>query len=225
MYKIVFDHPDFLLVNKSPGVSVHKDLSDRGLLEVIKQDSQLPSLFLTHRLDKPTSGLLLLAKNERANSQLSQSFQNRTVEKFYLALSAERPTKKQGQIKGDMAKARRGAWKLTRTSENPAITRFFSYSVIGLGRLFLVRPYTGKTHQIRVALKSIGTPILGDHLYGGQLLNGEERCYLHAYALRFTLDGQRYEFICAPSEGQGFMQAEVQQLLVSIGPPWELKWH
>lgn len=225
MYTIVFDHSDFLLVNKLPGVSVHKDLNDMGLLEVIKQDCHIPSLFLTHRLDKPTSGLLLLAKNERANSQLSQCFQNRTVEKYYLALSAEKPTKKQGQIKGDMSKARRGAWKLLRSVDNPAITRFFSYPVSGLGRLFLVRPYTGKTHQIRVALKSIGAPIIGDQLYGGMSLNGEARCYLHAYALRFTFDDQPYEFICAPTAGKGFALAEVQQLLVSIGQPWQLKWH
>lgn len=225
LYRIVFDHPDFLVIDKSPGVSVHKDGAEQGLLDVIKHDFKLNELYLAHRLDKPTSGLLLLAKTTPANSELSQLFQHRKIEKYYIALAADKPSKKQGIVRGDMAKARRGAWKLLRSQTNPAITRFFSYSVEGLGRLFILRPYTGKTHQLRVALKSIGAPVLGDPLYSSSTEVIEaDRCYLHAFALRFAYQAKNYEFVSSPTDGQFFGQQQVQSVVSSLSAPWSLHW-
>ena len=81
-----------------------------------------------------------------------------------------------------MARSRRGTWKLTRDEDNFAVTRFSSQSLKPGLRLFVLQPFTGKTHQLRVAMKSIGSPILGDTLYGG---DEAEHLFLHAWRLVF----------------------------------------
>lgn len=227
-FRVVYDHPSFLIINKSAGISVHKDEADQGLVELIKQTTKEPELYLVHRLDKPTSGLLILAKSTQANSQLSQLFQKREVEKYYLAISLSKPSKKQGIIVGDMEKSRRGAWKLMRTTVNPSKTRFLSFPLAGEGRLFLVKPYTGKTHQIRVALKSIGAPVAGDPIYSdGSKQEGEgafDRCYLHAYALRFKFEGQQISIVCKPEEGERFNSEAFSDVITQLQAPWECRW-
>lgn len=201
---VVAETEDFLLVNKPPGISVHKDDQDAGLVMLLQSQLQLPELYLVHRLDRMTSGLLLLAKRKVVAAELGRQFAERRMVKFYFALSQAKPKKKQGLISGDMLKARRGSWKLAPTAENPARTQFFSY---GLGdglRVFLLRPVTGKTHQLRVALKSIGAPILGDSRYSGA---EAERGFLHAWYLGFELDGKSYRYSCPP-EGARWKQED-----------------
>jgi len=97
----------------------------------------------------------------------------------------------------ELSQLRRGAWKLCHTKNNPAITQFFSYGLGGGKRLFLLKPKTGKTHQLRVALKSLGSPIIGDRLYAHptSLPLG---IYLHAYSLSFTYQGEKYRYTVEP---------------------------
>ena len=165
MYRIIKNHEDFLLINKSTEVSFHKESDTEGLLELLKKEPGIKELHTVHRLDKVTSGLLLFAKNTETAKDISRQFRKRLVEKYYIALSDRKPRKNQGLIKGDMIKSRRGAWKLLRTMNNPAVTQFFSCSAGNSLRLFIIRPRSGKTHQVRVALKSIGSPVLGDPMY------------------------------------------------------------
>ncbi len=186
MFDILLQTPDFVVINKPTGLSVHRDQNDSGLTEMLAQQLGVPQLWLVHRLDKPTSGVLLLALNADAAAELAQAFANREVKKTYLALSDRKPSKKQGWIKGDMVRSRQSTWKLTRGMENPAQTRFCSHSSEPGCRLFVLRPLTGKTHQLRVAMKSLGSPILGDTLYGGTPAN---RLYLHAWHLSFPFRG------------------------------------
>ena len=119
MFDILLQTPDFVVINKPAGLSVHRDQNDSGLTEMLAQQLGVPQLWLVHRLDKPTSGVLLLALNADAASELAQAFANREVKKTYLALGDRKPSKKQGWIKGDMVRSRQGAWKLTRSMENP----------------------------------------------------------------------------------------------------------
>ncbi|GAM76612.1 ribosomal large subunit pseudouridine synthase D [Vibrio ishigakensis] len=195
MFDILDQQPDFIVINKHPQVSVHKDEQESSLLMEIQKLLGCGQLYLVHRLDKMTSGILLLATSQSAASELSQAFADRNVEKFYLALSDKKPKKKQGLIKGDMTKSRRSAWKLLPTNENPAMTQFFSQACEGK-RVFLCKPKTGKTHQIRVALKSIGSPILGDPIYNPT--SNADRGYLHAYGLAFEYQGEKYQYRCSP---------------------------
>jgi len=109
--------------------------------------------------------------------------------------------------------------------ENPAITQFFSSAAQPGQRLFLLKPKTGKTHQLRVALKSIGAPIAGDTLYGGDdKLEKFDRTYLHAYALEFTFGGQRQQFVSMPTQGDLFVKPECLAAIDAFGSPWQLAW-
>lgn len=222
MYDIIENHPNFVVIYKKPDTSFHSETGVPGLFETLKQREGFEVLFPVHRLDKVTSGLLVMAKDAATNLALTNAFAKREVEKYYLALSAKKPGKKQGQVKGDMAPARRGAWKLLSTTHNPAITQFVSKSAGEGRRLFLLKPCTGKTHQIRVALKSLGAPIMGDALYAGHMPS--DRTYLHAFSLSFHLDNNLHRFLALPREGVDFTGAAFDALIGEWCEPWSLPW-
>ncbi len=226
MFSVLQDHNKFLLINKSPGVGFHKDGGEDGLTAIIRKELGIDELYTVHRLDRVTSGILLFAKNMDVAKDLSRQFRRRQVEKYYLAISDRRPKKKQGLIKGDLEKARRGGWKLSRKVNNPSVTQFFSYSLDEGLRLFVLKPHTGKTHQLRVAMKSIGSPILGDPLYHKKEAEdtGPDRAYLHSYALRFHVGEKEYSFICKPDNGRYFTNEIFQDTLNRCEIPWLLKW-
>ena len=124
---IVSDHDDFIIVEKPADVNFHDEGDiNNGFFNQVKKQGKFDELFPIHRLDKMTSGLIIFAKNLSAAQTFQQLFEQHKVEKYYLAISDKKPKKKQGLIKGDMAKSRRGMWKLLRSQENPATTQFFS---------------------------------------------------------------------------------------------------
>ncbi len=216
---IVAEHNDFFVIEKPPGLSFH---SEEGPGFVVLAEQQLnEKLFAVHRLDKVTSGLIILARSSQSAAEFTRLFTAHEVEKFYLALSDAKPKKKQGWVKGDMAKSRRSSFKLLKTTQNPAITRFYSLSVAANLRGYILKPYSGKTHQLRVALKSLAAPILGDVLYGGTPC---DRTYLHAYALCFTWQSERFEFICKPNSNTQFGQLIEHDNFQSWQTPWNLDW-
>ena len=223
MYELIDDTAEFLVIYKYPGASFHREGEQPGLFETVKQQQALSELYPVHRLDKVTSGLLVMAKTAEANRSLVDAFSHRQVEKYYLAISKRKPRKKQGLIKGDMERTRRGAWKLTLGQNNPAVTQFFSTSAGEGERLFLVKPHTGQTHQIRVALKSIGAPILGDELYGGRDTVAD-RTYLHAFQLTFPLNGEIHRYQAMPREGEVFLQERTQVAIKIFMQPESLRW-
>ena len=102
-------------------------------------------------------------------------------------------------------------------------SQFKSYGTDIGTRVFLLKPSTGKTHQIRVALKSVGAPIIGDRLYGGNLDTSIDRTYLHAFSLRFQLNGQEYSYLAPPKHGRLFLAPQVVELIEStLTPPWNI---
>ena len=206
---IVYQTDDFIIIYKPCGLSVHKDQSEIGLTTLVAKQLGVPQVWLVHRLDKVTSGLLILALNAESAAEFFRLFAEHRIQKTYLALSNQKPKKKQGLIVGDMQKARNGAWKLCPSKENPAITRFESVSCEPNLRLFILKPQTGKTHQLRVAMKSLGSPILGDALYGK---NTEkiDRTYLHAARLQFEFKGQAFDVFTSPKEGEWWHRDAVQ---------------
>lgn len=221
--QLIDNQNDFAIVYKPPNISTHQqgDSVSPALTSLLRDQFPQQVYFPVHRLDRVTSGLLILAKNETANSVLSQLFSSRQIEKIYLALSCRKPSKKQGLIEGDMVKARNGCWKLSRSRHAPAKTQFFSVGGLGGKRLFVLKPFTGKTHQLRVALKSLGSPILGDERYGG---GSADRCYLHAYGLKFAYQGQEYCYEVAPKEGESFANEAFSITLEQLGAPFDLTW-
>lgn len=218
---ILYENSDFLIALKPAGVNFHSE-EDAGFVVQMAQKLDIP-LFPVHRLDKMTSGLVILAKSSEIAAVFGKMFENREVEKYYLAISMRKPKKKMGWIKADMGSARRGDYKLLPTMNNPAITQFISCALRTHERFFLVKPHTGKTHQIRVALKSLGSPCAGDERYAAsEEARKEDRGYLHAYALRFILHGEPFEFVSPPDDGERFMSAECKIQLDLWNKPWEL---
>ena len=213
---IVYQTDDFIIIYKPCGLSVHKDQSEIGLTTLVAKQLGMPQVWLVHRLDKVTSGLLILALNAESAVEFFRLFSEHHIQKTYLALSNQKPKKKQGLIVGDMQKARNGAWKLCQSKENPAITRFESVSCEPNLRLFILKPQTGKTHQLRVAMKSLGSPILGDALYGKNTEN-IDRTYLHAARLQFEFKGKAFDVFTPPKGGEWWHRDAVQSQIQKFG--------
>ena len=237
---IVHETPGLLFVNKPPNMGFHASATtfDAGvlpLLRTMQREGALSyegRLHAVHRLDRVTSGLLMVAKTAEAAGSVSALLRQRELDKYYVALSGRTPSKKQGRVVGDMARSRRGQWMLTRTRANPAVTAFLSRRVeLERGsesddsaarslRAFLLKPLTGRTHQLRVALKCLGSPVLGDPMYAASSdAAREDRAYLHAAALRLPAGypelsgtGDAVAVVCRPHEGAAFRSAAFQRL-------------
>ncbi len=219
--KIVYQHVNWLLCYKPAGLDFHDDQGTLGFVSIMRKQLNSTELWPVHRLDKPTSGLILLARSKASCTVLSELFANKEIEKFYLAICPSSLKKKQGKVVGDMAKSRRGCFKLLKTSNNPAITQFFSLAAQAGLRLCLLKPKTGKTHQLRVMLKSLGAAIIGDQAYAAK---SSDRLYLHAYAIRFQYQGEYFEFVEKPNSGELFQGIEIEQALENWLQPWQLNW-
>lgn len=193
---ILFEDDDLIAINKPVGMVVHPAAGNwsgtfvNALLyhcrHLPKGDTLRPGI--VHRLDKETSGVLIAAKNERAQQLMVEKFAKRQVEKEYLAICIGNPGDR--MIEGNIARhpIHRKEMAVVEGKGREARTRCQSLahtSTLSLVRLF---PETGRTHQLRVHLKSVGTPILGDPVYGNPPFNaklGAKRQMLHAYRLRF----------------------------------------
>lgn len=168
---------------------MHANDNEKSVVHQLSAQLNEP-LWPVHRLDTPTSGALMVARSAAAAAALGHLFEHQQITKYYLAIAAGKPKKKQGTIRGDMQKIRRGNWRLLHQYDNPAVTHFISYSLIPGYRYYVLNPVTGRTHQLRVALKSLGTPICGDDRYGGEPM---EHLHLHAWRLQFVYLGQCFD--------------------------------
>lgn len=204
-YIVKFENDDFLIISKAVGIEFH---GETGILSRLREE--FPELHGVHRLDRETSGLMIFAKTKLIQSVLSKSFELKQVQKKYLAISDKKPTKKQGLVKGDLEKSRGGSYKLARTMLNPSVTRFYSFfNELNGMRGFILVPFTGKTHQLRVVMKSLGSTILGDKRYKGL---DSDRLYLHSYHLNFEFKGKDYVFEDFPNTGCHFAEMKDQFL-------------
>ncbi|MCB1171354.1 MAG: hypothetical protein KDK25_13500 [Leptospiraceae bacterium] len=228
--QLIQETEDFAAFYKPAGLVFFEDSQQTDFLDEMRAlcSDQANRLFPVHRLDKVTSGVLLCAKGRKNANLLGNEFRFNRAEKVYVALSARPGFKKAGMIVGDMEKSRRGSYKLLRSRDNPARTSFISQSLQdqrpGL-RLMWVRPITGKTHQIRVALKSVGFAILGDPLYNAfSDARQEDRTYLHALALKFELNGKQFTLHQLPLEGEEFLNPLCLESIKEIRDPYSLDY-
>jgi len=151
---------------------------------------------IVHRLDKDTSGLIIVAKNSTAHMKLADQFKSRSVSKVYLALVRGLLTPEEGIIDAAIGRDPRHRQRMAVVSSGrPSRTEYRVIKYIDNYTFLEVKPQTGRTHQIRVHLAAIGFPVVGDATYGGksELLS---RQFLHAYQLKFQLPstGEYCEF-------------------------------
>jgi 23S rRNA pseudouridine1911/1915/1917 synthase len=182
---LVVDKPAGLVVHPAPG-HVGETLVHRLLaLGAAGGDPERPGI--VHRLDRDTSGLLLVARSDDAYAALAEAIRERRVDRRYLALVRGAPRSRTGRIDAPIGRDRADRMRRSLDTETPreAVTWFETHERLGDRTLLEARLETGRTHQIRVHLEAIGLPVCGDPVYGARGDLGLERQFLHAHALAF----------------------------------------
>lgn len=169
--EVIAEDQWLVAANKPAGlVTAHGQEDEPTLIDVLRQDSgRFDGLRLVHRLDRETSGVCLLARTYEAQRHLARQFQDRTVEKLYLALVAGYVADESGEIEAPIGPrpGNRRLMRVDRKHGKPAHTLWRLLARYRGAALLLCRPLSGRTHQIRVHLESVGHPLLVDPAYGG----------------------------------------------------------
>jgi 23S rRNA pseudouridine1911/1915/1917 synthase len=191
---IAYEDEHVLVLDKPAGLVVHPGAGETSgtlagqLLSLGAtggDDPERPGI--VHRLDRDTSGLLVVARSEKAYSELQETIRRREVERRYLALVRGRPKSRTGRIDAPVGRDRRDPTRRSLDTDEPrdAVTHFEVLETVEEHALLAVRLETGRTHQIRVHLAAIDLPVSGDVQYGVRGDLGLERQFLHAHRLAF----------------------------------------
>jgi 23S rRNA pseudouridine1911/1915/1917 synthase len=193
-FAIIYEDADVMIVEKPAGVVVHPagPHRDGTLAQALAHrggaggEPWRPGL--VHRLDKDTSGLLVVAKSEEAHRRLKAALAAREIVREYLALVEGRPPARSGTIDAPLGRDRRARTRMSVDTDKPrsARTHFVLEEALPAATLLRVRLETGRTHQIRAHFKAIGHPVCGDREYGTRGLYGLERQFLHAARLELA---------------------------------------
>lgn len=211
---IIRETSDFVIINKPAGIQVHpSSTSESGTVAnwILAHYPEIATIGepmrpgIVHRLDRNTSGLLIIARTQKSFAALKKLFQNRSIHKSYLAIVYGVPHKQAGSITTPIARSTRGdrqsaalPGRRVKGVARPAETSYRILETFGSVSLIEATPKTGRTHQIRVHLSSIGHPVIGDCLYASRssrtIAPLPERHLLHAAQLSFRLFEQDYSF-------------------------------
>jgi len=236
-FSVIFENDDFLAINKEPGMLTIPDRHDDTQLSLYKSlNQQYGKIFIVHRLDRDTSGLILFAKNETAHKYFSQLFEQRNIQKKYLGIVRGSMPAKTGSINEPIAEhpIKKGMMTISKKGK-ASLTNYEVLEDYGIYSLVQFEIQSGRTHQIRVHTKSIGHPIICDEIYGDGkpiLLSSFKKKYklsqhdleerpiisrlaLHSASLHFKDIHQKDFFIEAPLPKD--MKALLQQLRKNRG--------
>lgn len=218
---VIFENADVLLVNKPAGMVVHPAAGHATGTLVHAALAHAPDLEgiggeirpgVVHRLDRDTSGLILLAKNDAAYHGLQQQFKSRSISKTYLAITEGRPPTDSGKIEAPIGRDPKNRKRMSIVAADrgrSAVTAYRMREALREASLLEVHPETGRTHQIRVHLAFLGCPVAGDRVYGRRKpVVQAPRQMLHAWRLRLQLPGER-----EPREFEAPVPADFEQVL------------
>jgi 23S rRNA pseudouridine1911/1915/1917 synthase len=221
---IVFENADLLVVNKPAGMVVHPSPGHADGTLVHAALGHAPDIQgiggeerpgIVHRLDKETSGLIVIAKNEQAHRWLQDQFRERTVEKIYLALVDGAPPTPSGRVEAPIGRNtthRKLMAVVPPEKGRQAMTEYRTLEQFPRHTLLEIHPLTGRTHQIRVHLAFLGCPVVGDKVYGKRHPTVEiERHFLHAQRLKIVLPGE-----VRPHIFEAGVPAELEEVLVGL---------
>jgi 23S rRNA pseudouridine1911/1915/1917 synthase len=192
-FAVRYEDADLLVVEKPAGVVVHPARGHRSgtlaqALAGVAAGGEEGRAGIVHRLDRDTSGLLVVARSPAAHRALKAALQARAITREYLALVEGRPPARTGTIDAPIGRDRRHRTRMSTDTDDPrdAVTHFAVEEALPQTTLLRVRLETGRTHQIRAHLQAIGHPVVGDPDYGAPGRLGLERQFLHAARLRFA---------------------------------------
>lgn len=218
---VVFEDEDLLVVNKAAGMVVHPAIGHSSGTLVNAVLAYAPEIEgvggelrpgVVHRLDKDTSGLILVAKNDRAHRWLQDQFRLRKAKKVYIALVDGKPPTPTGRIEAAVGRSTTHRSLMAVTSLDKGREAISEYRTIESFRnhtLLEVHPLTGRTHQIRLHLAFIGCPVAGDMIYGHKRSSiPVERHFLHAHRLTINLPGEK-----APRTFEASLPGDLEQVL------------
>jgi 23S rRNA pseudouridine1911/1915/1917 synthase len=201
---VIFENDELIVVNKPAGMVVHPGAGhESGTLvnAVLGYEPDIEGIGgeerpgVVHRLDKDTSGLIILAKNERAHRWLQDQFRLRKVEKTYLALVDGKPPTPSGRVEAPIGRDpshRKQMAVTTLERGREAISEYKTLQSFPRHTLLEFHPHTGRTHQIRLHCAFLGCPIVADPIYGHKRSSLElNRHFLHAFRLKITLPGEK----------------------------------
>lgn len=214
---IIYEDTDMAIINKSPNMVVHPAQGNytgtlvNAVLYHVKDLSGINGIIrpgIVHRLDKDTSGIIVIAKNDVAHLALSEMFKEKTLEKIYLCICKGNFRVKEGRIVNFIGRDPRDRKKMAVVEENgkEAISNYTVLDEVRDFSLVKVRIETGRTHQIRVHMKSLNHPIVGDSVYG----NGGDiasRQMLHSYILKFRHPVKKHEMVITAPLPEDFKSA------------------
>ncbi len=205
---IIYEDENCVVVNKAQGMVVHPGAGNRqntlanaiyyrmtALEPAVQNWASGLRPGIVHRLDKETSGVIIAAYNERSHAFLSQQFKSRKTKKNYIAIVCGAPKEKKGRIETFIARDPKDRKRFAVSDKGKSALTFYKVlKTKGNYSLVLLRPKTGRTHQLRVHLKYLGCPILGDSLYGSKDKNfPNATLMLHSKSLAITLFGETKE--------------------------------
>jgi 23S rRNA pseudouridine1911/1915/1917 synthase len=221
---ILFEDNHLIAINKPPGAITQGDKTgDTAITEHVSQylktTYQKPGnvyLGLVHRLDRPASGILLMAKTSKAAERLSAMIQQRTIRKFYYAVTGTQPDPPAAKLTDYLAKNERQnkSYRVSEGSKGAKLAVLEYQLKAASDHYFLldIELMTGRHHQIRAQLSSIGCPIKGDLKYGAPRSNKDGSIHLHARALEFVHPVQKTDvIITAPAPDEVVWNALVQK--------------
>lgn len=221
---IIFENTDLMIINKPAGMVVHPAVGHQsGTLvnAILGYDPELEGIGgeerpgIVHRLDKDTSGLIVVAKNDGAHRWLQDQFRLRNTVKIYLALVDGKPATEKGRVEAPIGRDQTDRKKMSITNikkGREAVSEYKTLESFRQHTLLEFHPFTGRTHQIRLHCKLLGSPIVGDLVYGHKKASVPlERHFLHAYKLTITLPGEK-----APRTFEAPLPSELQKVLEEL---------
>ena len=233
MIEVLYEDNHVLAVNKPAGLLVHGDetgdatLADMAKAYIKEKYNKPGNVFVgvVHRLDRPVSGVVLLAKTSKALARMNELFRSNKTQKTYLALTTSKPPKSQDRLVHWLVKdAARNTTKAFARENKSGLRAELSYTLLASQQgytLLQVNPVTGRPHQIRVQLASQGCPIAGDLRYGAPAPMSDKSICLHAFQLAFIHPVQQMPVVIrAPLPAQApwtLFQQQVAALEASKG--------
>jgi 23S rRNA pseudouridine1911/1915/1917 synthase len=202
--EIIFEDENVVVINKPAGMVVHPSAGHHSGTLVHAVLSHAPEMEgiggeirpgIVHRLDKDTSGVILVAKNDKTHQFLQDQFRNREVEKYYITLVEGHPPTPTGRIEAAIGRDNKERQRMAVVAENKGRTATSTYRTLkdfSRYTLIEVHPITGRTHQVRLHMAFIGCPVVGDIIYGNKHPSLPiKRHFLHAACLRVQLPGEQ----------------------------------